>query len=333
MRVQKAVVLAGRCGGERWPSFGLPARQLVPVANKPVLFHHLEALAGAGVREVSVIADGTTAASLRAAVGDGARFGLAVSRVIEDGIGSALTSSEVLIFAAGVPLLVSHGDVLLRERLSPICEEFLASGLDCLLLEAAVTDVGSPTPGAVVGWVLGPDALDAFSRSETARQPVPTFSARAIEAAGLRVATRKVLASLPCRGPVDALLDANRLLLEDLGPGFAAARVIDSKIQGRVDLPASAIVRASIIRGPVTVGGGARICNAYIGPYTAVGADTQLEGVEIENSIVFDGACVGYVGTRIEASVIGPHAHVGRDFAVPSAIRLSVGEGAQVALT
>jgi glucose-1-phosphate thymidylyltransferase len=333
MRVQKAIVLAGRCGEERWPNLGLTARELVPVANTPVLFHHLEALARAGVREATVIADGATAAGIHAAIGDGARFGLAVSRAIKTGIGSALASPELLAFAAGVPLLVCHGDVLLRERLSTIWAEFSASGLDCLLLEAAVSDADTPTPDAVVGWVVGPDVLDAIARSETARQPVPAISARAIEAAGLRVATRKVLASLPCRGPVGALLDANRLLLEDLDASRAAARVIDSKIQGRVDLPASAMVRASVIRGPVTVGHGARICNSYIGPYTALGADTQLEGVEIENSIVFDGACVGYVGTRIEGSVIGPRAHVARDFAVPSAIRLSVGEGAHVALT
>lgn len=333
MRIQKAVVLARRCGEERWPSLGLAARQLVPVANKPVLFHHLEALARAGVREATVIADSTTAAGVRAAVGDGTRFGLAVSGVIEDGIGSALAYPELRTFAAGVPLLVCHGDALPHEHLSTTWEDFSAAGVDCLLLEAAMSDAGTPASGTVVGWVLAPDVLNVFAPLETACQPVPAVSMNAIEAAGLRVAVRTVRASLPCRGPVDALLDANRLLLEDLDPGRARARVIGSKIQGRVDLPASAIVRASIIRGPVTVGRGAHICDAYVGPYTAVGADTRLEGVEIENSIVFDGACIGYVGTRIEASVIGPGAQVARDFAIPSAIRLSVGECAQVALT
>ena len=99
-------------------------------------------------------------------------------------------------------------------------------------------------------------------------------------------------------------------------------RVFDSEIQGRVSLDPSAEVHDSLIRGPVAIGPRARITNAYIGPYTSIGADVQIDCVEIEHSIVLDRAQLRSIGTRIEGSLIGPDARVTRDFRMPQAIRL-----------
>ena len=110
-------------------------------------------------------------------------------------------------------------------------------------------------------------------------------------------------------------------------------RVFDSEIQGRVSLDPSAEIHDSVIRGPVAIGPRARITNAYIGPYTSIGAGVRIDCVEIEHSIVLDRARLRFIGTRIEGSVIGPDARVTRDFRIPAAIRLSVGAGAEVAIS
>jgi glucose-1-phosphate thymidylyltransferase len=337
MEIAKAVVLAADCRGtDPWPSLGQPARQLAPVANKPVLFHHLDALKSAGVRAAAVVTDETTRAGIREAVGDGSDWGLDVSYLDDDEHSDLLSSAAVADFAGPGPLLVQHGDVLLRERLSALCDHFTGSALDALVLLPGRACAGQADPGsscrALAGYIIAPDALSALRRG-TAQ---PWRSGDALErlrSAGARVEVRDVDAWLPCRGTTDALLAANREMLDDLASDHRAERVFDSEIQGRVMLHASAEVHDSLIRGPTAIGPRTRIANAYIGPYTSIGADVDIDCVEIEHSIVLDGAQIRFLGARIEGSLIGPGSHVVRDFRVPRAVRLSVGERAHIALS
>jgi glucose-1-phosphate thymidylyltransferase len=122
-------------------------------------------------------------------------------------------------------------------------------------------------------------------------------------------------------------------MLEAMAADQRGERVFGSEIQGRVALDPSAEVHDSLIRGPVAIGPRACIANAYIGPYTSIGADVQIDCVEIEHSIVLDRAQLRFVGPRIEGSLVGPDAHITRDFRIPQAIRLSVGAGAEVAIS
>ena len=87
-----------------------------------------------------------------------------------------------------------------------------------------------------------------------------------------------------------------------------------------------------MIRGPAIVGPRSTLSHAYVGPYTAIGSDVRIEGSQIEHSIVLEGAELLHVGARLETSVIGRNARVGRDFRLPTAMRLSVGDGAQIGL-
>jgi glucose-1-phosphate thymidylyltransferase len=121
-------------------------------------------------------------------------------------------------------------------------------------------------------------------------------------------------------------------MLEGLVGATNGADVEDSVLQGPVQLHPTAVVRGSTIRGPAVIGAGAHISDAYIGPYTAIGANATIDGTEIEHSIVLPDAHVSFLGTRIESSVIGRRARVGRSFRLPGAIRLSIGEGAEVTL-
>jgi glucose-1-phosphate thymidylyltransferase len=105
------------------------------------------------------------------------------------------------------------------------------------------------------------------------------------------------------------------------------------RVQGRVHIHPTAEIEASTIRGPVAIGAHARIRDAYIGPYTAIGEAVELQGAELENSIVLPRARIEFVGRRIEASVVGAGAHIRRDFSLPQAVRLWVGDGAEIGLT
>ena len=126
-------------------------------------------------------------------------------------------------------------------------------------------------------------------------------------------------------------LAVNRAALDLLEPGERDV-LPGSRIEGRVEIHPDARVEASIVRGPVIVGAHARIVDAYVGPYTAIGEAATVENAEIENSIVHTGARIQHAGVRLEASVIGQGATVGRSFDLPRAAQLVVGEDAWVAL-
>ena len=131
--------------------------------------------------------------------------------------------------------------------------------------------------------------------------------------------------------PVD-LLEVNRIALDWLEGDLRRPTHNGNRIEGRVRIHKSASVRASVLVGPVVIGPGAQIADAYIGPYTSIGPGARIEGVEIERSIVSAGASIMHVGGRMVASVVGRDAHVFRDFSLPRALRLRIGDGTEVAL-
>jgi glucose-1-phosphate thymidylyltransferase len=322
MEIAKAVVLAGECGGSApWPSVGVAARQLAPVANRPVLFHHLDALQSAGVTQAAIVTDGITGTCIRGAVGDGSDWGLELTHLEFHGTSNVLACSSVAAFVGTAPVVVQHGDVLLRERLSALTDDLDDHELDALILSPGA----KPAYGGA-GYIIGPDVHERLRRDGAALDDV----VERLRAAGARIGVRQVDACMPCRGGAEELLEANRRMLELVAPEPHGERVFESEIQGPVALHPSAEVRASVVRGPVAIGPGARISNAYIGPYTSIGAGVDLDCIEIEHSIVLDGAQVRYLEARVEGSVIGPGARVSRDFRMPRALRLSVGEGSHV---
>lgn len=328
MEIVKAVVLAGDCGGEApWPAVGRGARQLVPVANRPVLFHHLDALKAAGVRAAAMVTDAVTAESIGAAVGDGSEWGLELTHLQHDVTRNVLASAAVADFVGSRPVLVQHGDVMLRETLSALEDDFADRALDALILHPAPGGDDGRVRGPA-GYIIGPDIQTPLRHEAAALDEV----LQRLGAAGARIGVREVDACLPCRGGTDELLEANRRTLERLAPDGRGERVFDSEVQGPVAVHPAAEVRASVIRGPVVIGPRARISDAYVGPYTSIGAGAVIDCVEIEHSIVLDRAEIRFLSCRVEGSVIGPGAHVTRDFHLPRAVRLAIGEGAQVSL-
>jgi glucose-1-phosphate thymidylyltransferase len=134
-------------------------------------------------------------------------------------------------------------------------------------------------------------------------------------------------------GTVDGVLEANSLALDDLKRARVGADLSRASVQGRVAIDPTAVLDGSKIRGPAQIGPGAVLIDTYVGPYTSIGADVRLESVEIDHSIVLDSAVIRFPGRRLEASLVGEGAHIGRDFNLPSALRLRVGRGADIQLS
>jgi glucose-1-phosphate thymidylyltransferase len=327
MEIAKALVLAGgRSDGSPWP-VAPGSRHLFPIANRPILFHNLEALRAAGVLEVLIVAEPDTAAAIERAVGDGSEHGLSV-RISEwpaaVGLGDVLASADD--FLAGEPVLVEHGDALLTERMHAHIAMFAREDLDALALRLPAT-AGSSIAALTPGYLLSPRAISILRAGLPGTEPLA-----GVRAGGGRVGVQQVRGCLPCGGAVDALLESNRCMLEGISAQIDPQSLQESTVHGAVQVHPSAHVRRSLLRGPLVIGPNAHVTDAYIGPYTSIGAGVTVEGAEIEHSIVLPEAELRFVGTRVESSLIGRRARIVRGFDLPAAIRVSLGDDAEVVL-
>jgi glucose-1-phosphate thymidylyltransferase len=274
---------------------------LAPVANKPVLAYGLEVLREAGAGAVMVLVDAEHARAVGDLVGDGSRWGLAAGVVTGRGPGPSTAE----------PLVVLSGHGLLLDGLGDALAAVEHGGVEALRLIVA----GAPL-AAVVG-------ARAAMRLGPAADP-----ARLLEGAGIRADARAVAGAWA--DSAEELLEANRLVLDRLeGEPWDGT----AEIQGRVQVHPTADVEGSVVRGPVIIGAGARIRDSFIGPYTAIGDGAVLEGADVEHCVVFGRATIDHPGRRIESSVIGAGARVFRSFALPDALRLRVGSGAEICLS
>jgi glucose-1-phosphate thymidylyltransferase len=331
VEIAKALVLAGRTDRDLpWPSVQPGPKHLVPVGNRPILFHQLEALRSAGVLEAAIAVEPEDARSIGAAVGDGSDWNLAVSYVSwapASGIGGALAAAQE--FIADEPVLVRPGDALHRELIHPHIADFAGGQLDAmaLRLSGAPRDRGQLLPG---GYLLSHRAVSLLTGRPRLCGGDPLAGVRRH---GGQVLVRDLDGCLACHGDQDALLDANRRVLEDLRSDVDPAAHVGCEFQGPVVVHPSAQLEHTLVRGPAIIGPGTRLSHAYVGPYTSIGANVTIDGSQIEHSIVLDDAELLNVGGRLETSVIGRGARISRSFVVPSAMRLSVGAGAEVTIT
>ncbi|HWK26859.1 MAG TPA: sugar phosphate nucleotidyltransferase [Solirubrobacter sp.] len=325
MEIARALLIVGEAGGGHpWPGAPPTPKPLFPIGNRPILFHQLESLSSAGVLEAVMVSERAASSAILDAVDDGQRWGLRVRHLEwapSSGLSGALQVSRPALLDE--PVLVQYGGSLLRERMYPHISAFAREQLDTLALR-----LPEPDQHLAPGYLLSPRAISILShRAAGAGNPVAGVRAR-----GGRVREQPVDACLPCHGNLEALLESNRRVLEDLRPAPLGATLHATTIQGAVDVHPTARVERSLLRGPLVIGAGARISDAYVGPYTSIGGGVVIEGSEIEHSIVLERAELRFVGTRLESSVIGRGARVARGFELPGAMRISVGNGAEVIL-
>lgn len=336
-----------------WPD--QPPTALVSVGNRRLLAHALSWLATGGIAEVAIMVPGRLATEVRAAAAEEAPPGLDIHWLEQPPAGTlqnALTALEH--FLGDEPFVLHLADSLARRGLRELLgDRGIQAGEALLVMHprpqgsvADVIDLTARRHAAMHGldglesaeWnfggivVAGAGVSAAARRLGSAPADEREVLSRLLRALDGRVRTRREEAWWRFRPGPEAQLEGNRFVLEGIQPHYHPDSLEKSDIQGAVVIHPTARLESTIVRGPALIGAGARLRNAYIGPYTSIANDVLIEGAEIEHSIILAGASVTHLGGRLEASIVGPHARVFRDFRLPKAMRVNLGAGADVSL-
>jgi glucose-1-phosphate thymidylyltransferase len=354
----KALVLSGGSGTRLRPITHTSAKQLVPVANKPVLFYGLEAIAAAGVTDVGIVV-GDTATAIEAAVGDGSRFGIKVTYIRQQApLGLAHAVLVARDFLGDDDFVMYLGDNFIVGGITSLTEDFAATRPEARIMLARVSD-----PRSFGVAELDPETGSVMSLEEKPREPksdlalvgVYLFTPAIHEAVanlkpswrgeleiteaiqwlldhGRTVKSTTITGYWKDTGNVADMLEVNRLVLEGMEPRIDGTVDDACEIIGRVVVEAGATVSGSRIVGPVIIGAGSTITGSYIGPFTAIDADCSVTDSEIEYSILLSNASISGVN-RIEASLIGHYAEVTPASGVPRAHRLVLGDHSKVQIS
>jgi glucose-1-phosphate thymidylyltransferase len=358
----KALILAGGAGTRLRPITHTNAKQLVPVANKPILFYGLEAMAEAGIKEIGMIV-GDTAAEVREAAGDGSRWGLEITYIPQAApLGLAHCVLIAREFLAEDDFVMYLGDNLIRQGVKKFVDRFEADRrqVDPAAAHILLARVPDPHRFGVaeldeVGQVVRLVEKPKEPKSDLALVGVYLFSPAIHEAVaaiapsdrneleitdaiqwlvddGQRVRTDVLTGWWIDTGKLTPLLEANRLILETLERRIDGAVDADSRIEGRVVIEAGAVIERSQVRGPAIIGAGTRIIDSFIGPFTAIDQDCQVIHSEVEHSVILARSRIEHVA-RLEDSLLGRDVVVLRSGLRPTATRLMVGDDCQIDLT
>lgn len=294
---------------------GPPA--LTPVANRPLLLHAVDTLRSAGADGVVVTGDAL------------------VLDLASEWLDADVDTVEVPEYTRPADALLAIADRLRGERIAVHDGEGMllrgAEGLRAALVDdsADATVFFRDMDDRISGvHVFSDSILGTLTGATTLLEAIDRLAA-----GGGRVQAGVLAGWWSWDACADRVLEVNRSVLETLEPAVARSSLEGSRLEGRVRVHPTARLRNAVVRGPVVIGAHARVTDAYVGPFTTVGDGATIENSEIEASIVLPRARICHVGVRVEASIVGEDATVGRDFALPKAMRLRVGAGASVQLS
>jgi glucose-1-phosphate thymidylyltransferase len=352
----KGLILSGGKGTRLRPLTYTSAKQLVPVANKPVLFYGIEAIAEAGIRDIGIVV-GDTQAEIRAAVGDGDRWGVRVEYIEQDaprGLAHAVKISREYI--GNEPFVMYLGDNLLNKGITQFVREFdrqkpaaqilltrvpdpqmfgvaqLENGKVVRLVEKPKEPIGDL---ALVGvYMFGPEVFESVNRIKPSfrNELEITDAIQDLIDRGLTVRPHVVDGWWKDTGKLEDMLEANRLILDTFERRIEGVVDADSRVEGKVVVEQGAFIERSVIRGPAIIARGARIVGAYVGPFTSIGNDVVIQDSEIEHSIVLEGSCVRDLANRVIDSLIGRNVRIFREPVKPSAYRFMLGDNSEVGI-
>ncbi len=362
----KGLILSGGKGTRLRPITHTSAKQLVPVANKPVLFYGIEAMAAAGIEQVGIIIAPETGPEIEAAAGSGERFGVKITYIVQDeplGLAHAVLTAEPFLGESSFVMYL--GDNLLQGGISDLVTAFREHSPDALILLTPVPDpehygvaeLASPAPdgrSSTVGRVVRLVEKPAEPKTDLALVGVYMFTAAIHDAAraivpsprgeleitdaiqhlldsGRRVEPHIVRGWWKDTGRLEDMLEANRLILDNLIERHDG-ELIDSQVDGRVVIEAGARLERATVRGPAVIGAGARLRDCYIGPYTAIGENCAISGAEVEHSILLAGSSVCDLDGRMESSLLGRNVSVRRSDGQPRAYRFMVGDNSDISI-
>jgi len=352
----KGLILSGGRGTRLRPLTYTSAKQLVPVANKPVLFYGIESLAAAGIHDIGIVV-GDTQAEIRAAVGDGSKWNVRVSYIEQDaprGLAHAVLISEP--FIGSEPFVMYLGDNLLNKGINGFVDQFVSEAPAAQILLTRVPDpqmfgVAELANGRVVRlvekpkepksdlalvgvYMFSPAVFDSVKRIKPSfrNELEITDAIQDLIDRGLEVRPHLVDGWWKDTGKLEDMLEANRLILDTIVRRIDGTVDAESRVEGKVVIEAGAIVERSVIRGPVVIGADARIVHAYVGPFTSIGRGTEIRDSEVEHSIVLEGSVISDLANRVEDSLIGRNVKIHRLPVKPSAYRFMLGDNSEVGI-
>lgn len=353
----KALILAGGKGTRLRPITFTRAKQLVPVANKPILFYAIEAIRDAGITDIGVIV-GDTAEEVRTALGDGSRWGVSITYIPQEaplGLAHAVKIAEQ--YMAGEPFVMYLGDNLIANGITRFVDQFREGGCEAQILLAhvpnanqfGVAELGAdgsivrlvekpdnpPSDLALVGvYLFDPQIFTAVNAIE----PSPRGELEITDAIqwlidnGRTVRPHIIDGWWKDTGRLEDMLEANRIMLDALVPVQLTQPGEGAVLHGRVGVGADTTIINSVVRGPAIIGEGCEIRDAYIGPYTSVGDGCKVTGSEVEHSILLSESRIENIGSRLADSLLGVNAVVRRSPGLLTAARVMIGDNSEVDL-
>ncbi len=360
----KGLILAGGAGTRLRPITHTSAKQLVPIANKPILHYVVDDMAAAGIKNIGVVVSPESGDEIEAALGDGSQFGVELTFIRqEQPLGLAHCVLVANSFLGGDDFVMYLGDNMLQQELRPLVDRFVAQRTRQLELNEPLTSlpaaqillahVDDPRQFGVAevdarGGVIRLVEKPADPPSDLALAGVYIFDERVHEAvAAIEPSARGELEITDAiqwlidnghpvmhevlegwwidTGKKDPLLHCNRLVLDMIVPRIDGQLDADSRVEGRVVIEAGAVLESSVVRGPAIIGAGTHLVDTYVGPYTAIGTDCELRDAEIEHSVVLERSRI--VGVHhIHDSLLGREVEVVRSGERPKATRLLLGD-------
>jgi glucose-1-phosphate thymidylyltransferase len=353
----KGLILSGGKGTRLRPLTYTSAKQLIPVANKPILFYGIEAMRNAGITKIGIIV-GDTRAEIMERVGDGSRWGVEVEYIYQPeplGLAHAVLTAES--YLGDDEFTMYLGDNLLRDGITGIVNDYQKRKPDCMIL---LTPVRNPSQFGVAelnedGSVKKLVEKPSEPKSDLALVGVYLFNKKIFDAArkikpslrgeleitdaiqqlkddGHTVYSSIVEGWWKDTGKLEDMLEANRLVLDTL-PGKVEGKVDDaSRLEGRVILEPNSRVINSAIRGPVIIGRNVVIENAFIGPYTSIQDRCHISDCDLEHSIILEESIIRNVPGRLTDCLIGRKVVVEKSEIKPHATRLMLGDSSWVSL-
>ena len=353
----KGLVLSGGKGTRLYPLTYTSAKQLIPVANKPVLYRVVEAIRDAGITEIGIVV-GDTAEEIKRAVGRGGQWGVNITCIEQEaplGLAHAVKISRE--FLGDERFVMFLGDNVIQGGISPLISQFADSDYDCQIV---LTRVDVPEQygvaeldgeGRIVRLVEKPEEPP----SDLALVGIYMFDSHIFEAVNsispswrgeleitdaIQWLVEHGYAVYPYvhrgwwidTGAPGDMLEANSLVLEELTPEIQGYVDRDSEVDSRVTIERGAEVINSVVRGPAIIGEETRIVNAYVGPFTSIYHHVRIENAEISRSIVLEHSEIRNLEHRIEDSLIGRHVVIHRSPIRPRAYKFTIGDHSRLGL-
>lgn len=350
----KALILSGGKGTRLRPITHTSAKQLVPVANKPILFFAIEAIRDAGITEIGIVV-GETEAEIRAAVGDGAAFGVRTTYIRQTApLGLAHAVKEARPFLGDDTFVMYLGDNFIKDGITPLVKEFERDRPNSQILLARVPNPGSFGVAEIEGGkVVRLEEKPKQPKSDYALVGVYMFDATVFEAVdairpsargeleitdaiqyliehGRNVRSHVIKGWWKDTGKLEDLLEANRMALTAIDRDLRGSVDAKTRVIGEVSVGEGAVVESSELRGPLVIGPRTVVRDSYVGPFTSISSGCTIVGSEVEFSIILEDSRIENLTTRMEGSLVGRNARITQAPAKPRAFRFMVGDNSEI---